>query len=108
MKFEEKIKLFLDQKKDEIIQVIITERKNNGNGVFYVYFLPSLSKVDCCYIPFHSESFPNNYKKHYLDRIEEVPSSVLFLQFLDETDKTEVLFELDLDHRNVSRVENEN
>ena len=106
MKFEDKVQMFLDQKKDEVIQVIITERKTNGNGVFFVYFLPSLDKVDCCYIPFHSPQFPNQYKSHYKERIDEVPNSVLFIHFFDESDKTELLFELDLDKRNAVRVEN--
>tara|TARA_B000000557_G_C20386488_1_gene280284 strand:- start:65 stop:385 length:321 start_codon:yes stop_codon:yes gene_type:complete len=103
MKFEEKIQMFLSQKQDEVIQVIISERKSNGNGVFFVYFLPSENKVDCLYLPFHSKEFPKMYLKHYTERIETAPSSVLFLQFMDETDKTEVLFELDLDTRNAVR-----
>ena len=89
---------FLKEHSDETIQIQIMERKQNGNGVFFVEFVDDGSKVDCAFIPFHSKNFPVKYLTMYRERVEYTKPSVLFYMFSYKD--TEKCLEFDLDPRN--------
>ena len=83
-----------ESRMDQLIQIYISERKANGEGVIFLNFC-NPEKMDCTYIPFVSEKFPIDFRNRILERREKVPSSVIFFNLFDNTNNT--LLEVDLD-----------
>ena len=77
----------------DLVQISIKERKEHGLGCLFLDFCKP-NNLDCAYISINSENFPkhlNNYK----ERIESVPSSIIFLFVFD--DNEDKMIEMDLD-----------
>ena len=83
-----------ESRMEQLIQIYISERKANGEGVIFLNFC-NPEKMDCAYIPFVSEKFPIDLRNRILERREKVPSSVIFFNLFDDTNDT--LLEVDLD-----------
>ena len=85
----------------DLIKLSITERKNNGNGMLFLDF-SNKEKLDAFYIPIIDKetgeinsSFPKQIVSKFLEKIKEVPPSVIFFFLFDE--KEDLMLELDLE-----------
>lgn len=84
----------VENRMDQLIQIYISERKANGEGAMFLNFC-NPEKMDCGYIPFISENFPPETRNKILNRMENIPASVIFFYLFD--DKDETILEIDLD-----------
>lgn len=84
----------VENRMDQLIQIYISERKANGEGVLFLDF-SNKDKMDCGYIPFNNEQFPVQTRNKILERRENVPASIIFFNLSDS--ENELLLEIDLD-----------
>ena len=82
---------------DELVQISITERKNNGLGVLYMDFC-NKQKLDCYYLSINSDKINENIKKTIIERYNNSPKSIIYF-YLFDTNSGEIL-EIDLDKSN--------
>ena len=96
----------IENRIDKLIQISITERKDKGLGVLFLDFCDEQT-LDCRYVAYNSEDFPDDVKQQYSDRINSIPDTIIFLFLYDKNNKT--MLEIDLDkNSNFHSIKNHN
>lgn len=85
---------FIENHKDELIQLTITHRKNDGFGVMFIDVTQE-DKADVRFIPIGSEYFPPDLHEKILDRKNNNPDSIAYFVFYDKNNAN--IIELDLE-----------
>lgn len=84
---------FLENHKDELIQLTINERKTNGFGVMFID-VSNDDRADVRFIPIESDYFPPDLKEKIKERNEINPDSIAYFIFHDKENAN--IIELDL------------
>ena len=79
---------------NDLVQISIQERKNNGLGVLFMDFTDKL-KLNCYFLKIDDEKFPPQLRAQVIDRYENSPKSIIYFNVYDEN-ISEIL-EIDLD-----------
>ena len=79
---------------NDLVQISIQERKNNGLGVLFMDFTDKL-KLNCYFLKIDDEKFPPQLQAQVIDRYENSPKSIIYFNVYDEN-ISEIL-EIDLD-----------
>lgn len=79
---------------NDLIQISIKERKDNGLGVLFMDFTDKL-KLNCYFLKIDDEHFPLDLRKTIIERYENSPKSIIYFNIYDE-DISEIV-EIDLD-----------
>ena len=98
-----------EEKKDDLIKIMIERRKNEGPGVLFLSF-ESKESLKVFYLPLSNESFPVEFFNFYKEKYETNPSSIIYFHIFDQIDDLNI--ELDLDtnsqYLNYKKKENNN
>ena len=84
---------FVENHLDELIQITITERKNNGFGVVFIDVSDN-ENAKVAFIAINEEHFPHVIRNKILERCETNPDSIAYFVF--KHDKNEHIIEVDL------------
>ena len=84
---------FIENHKDELIQLSITHRKNDGFGVVFID-VTNEDKADVRFLPIGCEHFPQDLQEKILDRQKKNPESIAYFIFYDKNNAN--IIELDL------------
>jgi|SaaInlStandDraft_5_1057022.scaffolds.fasta_scaffold526255_1 hypothetical protein len=84
---------FIENHKDELIQLTITHRKQAGFGCLFLD-LSGEEKVDVKFMPIMDETFPPQIKNTLLERREKNPESIAY--FVCFTKDNTNIVEMDL------------
>ena len=90
----EKYANIINNRIDQLIQITIKDRTENGLGMLFLDFTEKL-ELNCKYIPLQSDLFPDELRKSYGDRMRDVPNSIIFF-FIFDNENNQIL-EIDLD-----------
>ena len=85
---------FLENNRDTLIQLSISERRENGFGVTLIDMQKATTNVDVKYVPINHPSLSNEIKTDILKKKENAPDSVLYFCLLLNGDN--VIIEIDL------------
>ena len=72
----------IENRIDKLIQISISERKDKGLGVLFLDLCDE-QKLDCRYVPYNSDDFPDDVKQQYGERINSIPNTIIFLFLYD-------------------------
>lgn len=92
------LKYFVQNNIDELIQIMISERKDKGFGAMFVVFNETSGKVDCRYIELTHPAFIPELVEQFKIFEEEKPSSIVYFVLIEE--KSREILQVDLDTRN--------
>ena len=79
---------------NDLVQISIQERKNNGLGVLFMDFTDKL-KLNCYFLKIDDEKFPPQLQAQVIDRYENSPKSIIYFNVYDEN--ISEIVEIDLD-----------
>lgn len=85
---------FLENNRDTLIQLSISERKQNGFGITIVDMTDAKTNVDVKYVPINHPSLSDKIRSDVLSRKEKAPDSVLYFCLMLNGDN--VIIEMDL------------
>ncbi len=88
---------FIKDYETDLIQISITERKNNGLGILLLNIVDN--EMKCQFLKIDNETIPKKIKEDIINMYKEKNSDVYFY-FNHESESK--LITLDLDKRNVS------
>ena len=80
---------------DDLVKITINERKLHGLGVLFIDF-GEINRMDVRYVALHDPEFPGIVRERYIDRMNSVPNSVIFLLIYDGKEE-DLFYEVDLD-----------
>lgn len=84
----------IQSKLQDLIQICIKERTDNGYGVLFLDFCVKES-LDVRYVPLHFDIFPADLREHVVKRRDHLPNSVIIFYIYDNT--MGEFLEIDLD-----------
>ena len=93
----------INNRMEDLIKISINERKQHGNGVLFLNFTDK-EKLDVFYISLYNketgtinESFPKELINYLIDKIKNVPPSVIFFNIFDEYKNMNLELDLEKD-----------
>lgn len=84
---------FVENHLDELIQITITERKNNGFGVVFIDVSDN-ENAKVGFLGINDERFPPVIRKQIIERYEKNPDSIAYFVFKHQN--SENVIEVDL------------
>lgn len=84
----------LNNRINDLVQISIQERKNNGLGVLFMNFTDKL-KLDCYFLKIDDENFPTTLRDQIIERYKNSPNSIIYFNIYDEN--ISEIVEIDLD-----------
>ena len=84
----------LNNRINDLVQISIQERKNNGLGVLFMDFTDKL-KLDCYFLKIDDQSFPITLRDQIIERYKNSPNSIIYFNIYDEN--ISEIVEIDLD-----------
>lgn len=90
---------FIEKNIGELIQIIIKEKCDKGDGALFIGYNNDTKQIDCAYIPLSEEFFPAELREIYINLHKENPSTVIYINL--EIDKKNEIIQYDLDKRNI-------
>jgi hypothetical protein len=85
---------FFENNRDTLIQLSISERRENGFGVTIIDMTESKTNVDVKYLPINHPHLSEKIRKDIITKKEKVPDSVLFFCLMLNGDN--LILEIDL------------
>jgi hypothetical protein len=79
---------------NDLVQISIQERKNNGLGVLFMDFTDK-SNLNCHFLKIDDENFPKDLQSQIIERYENSPESIIYFNVYDEN--ISEIVEIDLD-----------
>jgi hypothetical protein len=92
------LKAFVSNNLDNLIKIIIPERKDKGFGALFIVYNEETKKIDCRYIELGNEFFQPELRLPFKKFEEENPNSIIYFVLCNEGN-CEIL-QIDLDNRN--------
>ena len=89
---------FFENHRNELIQLSITERKQNGFGVTIIDMVSNETKVDVKYIPIDDYLLEDKIRNEIKIRAQNSPDSVLYFCLMLNGDN--LIMEIDLNEKN--------
>ena len=95
---------------NDLVQISIQERKNNGLGVLFMDFTDKL-KLNCYFLKIDDKQFPPQLRTQIIDRYENSPKSIIYFNVYDEN--ISEIVEIDLDknsnfHNSLTKTNDDN
>lgn len=84
----------LQNRIQDLVQISIKERKQNGLGVLFLDFTKK-EELNCFFLKIDDQHFPPDLKQTILDRFNNSPKSIIYFNVFDE--KLSEIVEIDLD-----------
>jgi hypothetical protein len=100
------IQSFFDNNIQSLVQISITERKDKGFGAIFIDYNEETKKVDCRYLPIHSEHFPEQLREQFSHFNENNKKSIIYFVYtkIVEEDKLGLeIIQMDLESDSKSR-----
>jgi hypothetical protein len=89
---------FFENNRTELIQLSITERKQNGIGVTIIDMVTSKTNIDVKYIPIDHYLLEDKIRTEIKKRSQTAPESVLYFCLMLKGDN--LIIEVDLNEKN--------
>jgi hypothetical protein len=89
---------FFENNRDQLIQLSITERKQNGFGVTIIDMVSSEKNADVKYIPIDHYLLEDKIRNEIKTRAQNSPNSVLYFCLMLKGDN--LIMEIDLNEKN--------